>query len=488
MGALITVLNKSGENAAGTALKMLRALQPRNAEAYGLATPSETQIEKTVEALENHKLESDTILGHAFSRILETDKPQPLKLISATLVFEGRLYPARDENSFDTIAEKLGTRLKGTAANLIKNTEGDFAFAIAEPQQIVAGRDPTGARPLYYGESASFVALASERKALWKIGITKTESFPPGHTALLNKHGFTFEPVKTLKRPRPAKTTLAHAAERIQTLLQKSVANRVENAKDVAIAFSGGLDSSLIAALAKNAGANVHLIHVSLKRQEETRHAQKVAEEMNLPIHAYLYDEQDVKNVLPKVLRAIEETDPVKVAIGVPFFWAAQETAKMGLRVVLAGQGADELFGGYKRYADTYLAFGKETAEKNIFNDVATNYKSNLERDSKICSFHGTELRLPFTSYQLTEYALRIPLELNIERGVDSLRKLVLRKTAENLDLPSSVVYRPKKAIQYATGVSKVLRKLARESRLNLKEYLMQCFRATTVETGEVGR
>jgi asparagine synthase (glutamine-hydrolysing) len=304
----------------------------------------------------------------------------------------------------------------------------------------------------------------------------------------LNKHGFTFEPVKTLKRQKPTKTTLEQAAKELQTLLEESVAKRVAGVEDVAVAFSGGLDSSLIAALAKNAGANVQLMHVSLKEQEETQHAQKVAEELNLPIHVRLYDEQDVENVLPKALRAIEETDPVKVAIGVPFFWAARETAKMGLKVALAGQGADELFGGYKRCADTYLAFGKETAEKSIFNDVATNYKNNLERDPKIFSFHGIELRLPFTSYQLTQYALRIPLELKIEREVDSPRKLVLRKAAENLGLPSSVVYRPKKAVQYTTGVSKALRKLAKESQLNVREYLTQCFRATMVEIGEAGR
>jgi asparagine synthase (glutamine-hydrolysing) len=94
-----------------------------------------------------------------------------------------------------------------------------------------------------------------------------------------------------------------------------------------------------------------------------------------------------------------------------------------------------------------------------------------------VCEFHNVDLRLPFVDSNVIDYALSLPIDLKIESAEDSLRKRVLRRVAENLKLPSSVIYRRKKAIQYATGVDKVLRKLAKEKRLTLKKYIEEIFR-----------
>ncbi len=478
MGAVVAVLNKRNRDATEMARAMLDTFRQRSPEIYGLATPAEIRMRRDLAALKNSKLKSATAIGYAFSKVLERDKPQLLKVGNTALVLEGRLYQTKKEKTLEAATENLGTHPREAAA-LIKNAEGDFTFAIAESQQIIAGRDTMGTRPLYYGENASFCALASERKALWRIGIKSEKSFPPGNTALLNKHGFTFKPQNTLKRLEIRKITLEQAAKKVQKLLERSVADRVEDVDDVAVAFSGGLDSSLVAAMAKSKVANLHLIHVSLKGQKEIWHAQKAAEELGLPIHVCLYEENEVEKALPHVLLTTEEADPVKVAIGIPFFWTAQKASKENLKVILAGQGADELFGGYKRHSEAFIVSEKGETEKTLFNDVVGNYKNNVERDFKIYSSHGVELRLPFASYQLAKYALTIPLKLNLGQGGDSIRKLVLRKTAESIGLPRFVTRRPKKAIQYATGVSKALRKLAKRSRRSMKEYLQQVFRAT---------
>ncbi|PMB74164.1 hypothetical protein C0199_01005 [Candidatus Bathyarchaeota archaeon] len=103
-------------------------------------------------------------------------------------------------------------------------------------------------------------------------------------------------------------------------------------------------------------------------------------------------------------------------------------------------------------------------------------YENNFERDFKLCSFHNVELRLPFAAYPLVEFALNLPLKLKINSKSDMLRKIVLRKTAEKLGLPPKIVNKPKKAIQYATGVDKALKKLAKREKLPLKQYLQKTF------------
>ena len=146
----------------------------------------------------------------------------------------------------------------------------------------------------------------------------------------------------------------------------------------------------------------------------------------------------------------------------------------MKFKIMLAGQCADELFGGYKRYVDAYTRFGSEQASKMMHDDIATLHETNLERDAKICTSCGVELRLPFLAREIVEFATDMSIELKMEPKPDTLRKLVLRQTARKLGLPESVSDRPKKAIQYATGVDKALRKLARSEQLSTREYLQK--------------
>jgi asparagine synthase (glutamine-hydrolysing) len=477
MCGLIALLHKKGGNAQEPAVTMLKTLKHQRTEAFGVASSILVRIEKTVEALQKGSANSPVIVGSTFLRILENDIPQPLKLENAALVFDGRIYSIDKEITAEAIAKMMNQNREKTCRALTKRFDGDFAFTIAEHDSIIAGRDVMGMRPLYYGEDADFAALSSERKALWRIGIKKTASFPPGSLAVVDRNGFRFKPMRKLAHSRPKQITMHAATKKLQSLLHHSVKEGVSGLKEVAVAFSGGLDSSIIALLAKKSRTSVHLIHVSLKNQSETECAVEAAEKLKLPIRVFTYDEDSVREVLPKVLWMIEEPDPVKTAIGIPINWTAEKAAEMGFRVVLAGQGADELFGGYKRYVEDYVRFGEEKVQEEIFGDIARMYQNNLERDFKIFSFHGVEPRLPFATYQMAKFAIDLPIELKIEHRDNTLRKLVLRQTAKNIGLPQSIIEKPKRAIQYTTGVSASLRKLAKKKRIPLKEYLHETFR-----------
>jgi asparagine synthase (glutamine-hydrolysing) len=341
---------------------------------------------------------------------------------------------------------------------------------------IAAGRDPVGVQPLYYGENQSVAAVATNRKALWKLGIENPTSFPPGNIAFVNREGFQFKPVKTLTFAEPTPITLDEAAKRLHVLLEESIRRRTCGVREVAVAFSGGLDSSLVAYLASKLGVKVNLLHVSMENQAETEEAIEASNGLNLPLQVHLFKDSDVEKTLPKAVALIEEADPIKASVGLPFYWAAEEASEAGYRVMLAGQGADELFGGYQSYVNQYCKEGSEAVRKTMFNDVARIHESNLERDLKITGFHDVELRLPFASFDLAEFAISLPLECKMEQKPDTLRKLVLRKAALNVGMPSSVVDKPKKAVQYSTGINNAIKRVAKKHQKTVNEYINELF------------
>jgi asparagine synthase (glutamine-hydrolysing) len=482
MRAIVAVYDRKEKHAAHKTVEMLKALRHEGAGAFGAATPKSIDIKAEPEQLQIQEAESKTAVGQVFLEVLKLDKPQPIKLGNVASVFDGRIYQSPKPYSPEAIANMLAANGESGAKTLIGNSDGSFAFAVAEAERLIVGRDALGLYPLYYGEKDGIFAFASECKALWKIGVKETKSFPPGYFMVVNGKGLTIKPVKVLKKRvvRPSPLSMEEAVEKLQRLLEKSVSERTAGLGKVAVAFSGGLDSSLTAFLAKKAGVEVHLIHVSLENQLESVEAEETASLLEFPFHKYLYSEKIVEHVLPQVLWAVESPDPLKTSIGIPLYWTGERAAELGFRVLLVGQGADELFGGYKRYLTLYSRYGGAFVEKAMANDVLRMYENNFERDFKLCSFHNVELRLPFAAYPLVEFALRLPLKLKINSKNDTLRKIVLRKTAEKLGLPPKIVNKPKKAIQYATGVNKALKKLAKREKLSLKQYLQKAFQKLT--------
>jgi len=479
MGALVAAVNKAGENVVPTVVSMLRELKHRGNSGHGVATPDLATSAKTFEQLDVSNLSSRVALGHNLSCILPRDQPQPVQGEGFTVVFEGRLFPSPNQPDLpevNGIVEMLGSNPMRNAGSIIERLEGSYAFAVAESNRVVAGRDLFGLTPLYYGEDDTVCAVASERKALWKIGLETVRSFPPGQLAVIDNHGFSFHPVKVLRMPPKETVDMETAARALQLLLLESTRKRVSDLEAAAVAFSGGVDSSVVAVLAQNAGLDVRLVSVGLEGQAELLFAEEAAEALDLPLHLQTYTVSELEETLTKVLWLIEEPNPVNACIAVPFFWLAETASKLGYLVLLAGQGADELFGGYHRYLTEYSRSGAEAAEQKMFRDTENAYQANLQRDNQVCSYHGVELRLPFIDRDVVDFALRLPLRLKISSVEDRLRKRVLRRVARNLEIPSFMSDKRKRAVQYTTGVTKALQRLAKAENLTLRKYIEQTF------------
>jgi len=476
MGGIVAALNKRGEDAVPEVLLMLKELKHRGTDAFHVATPTSTFTHNSYSEIQTRKLASSIAVGQSFSRITAAERQQLVSREGYTLVFEGRLFPPSKTSAPNEVARLLEPDLNRGAVAIIRKFEGSYVFAILSSDKVVIGRDVFGTTPLYYGENETVCALASERKALWALGLADVKSFPPGYLAVVSAKGFVFKPVTTVTQPSQKVISKTKAAAHLQNLLLKSAIERVSDTKEVAVAFSGGLDSSVVAVLAKKCRVSVHLVTVGLEGQLELRHAEEAADSLEMPLHLQTYTIADVENALEKVLWLIEDPDVMKVGVAIPLFWAAETASRIGCHVLLAGQGADELFGGYHRYLEEYMRGGVKAVQKAMYNDLVMSHETNFQRDNPVCAFHKVELHLPFVDSEVVRFALSLPVNLKIDSSQDSLRKRVLRQVAQNLGVPEFIAERTKKAIQYATGVDKALRELALRKGLTKRDYIKQVF------------
>lgn len=468
MGAIAAAFKKRGLDAPSLVSAMLKELEHRGTRPPTVVGQPSTFVAESMDALRNKTAFSKVAVGSNSSDLILGE--------NYTFIIEGGFFPLADPSIHQVMHETARQPMKN-AGCILRKLEGSYTFAIAFSGRILVGRDTFGTKPLYYGEDESVCAIASERKALWKIGISHTYSFPPGNLASISESGFVFEPVAAVKQPVAEEVKMAGAARRLGRLLEQSTRERVSDVKKVAVAFSGGLDSSVIALLAKLAGVHVHLICVGLDGQRELERAKDAAETLGLPLTLQTYSLCDVETVFPKVLWLIEEPDVMKASVAIPFYWTAEIAARLGFHVLLAGQGADELFGGYHRYLHEYAIGGVEKVRMALFNDTAMSYETNFQRDEPICTFHKVDLRLPFVDAEVVRFALSLPVNLNIESADDKLRKRVLRQAAKSLGLTASIADKPKRAIQFATGVDKALERLANKEGLARHSYVDKVFR-----------
>lgn len=410
-------------------------------------------------------------MGHAHLKVTG-DTPQPVYQDGKAMVYNGEIYNFDDflKGTSDTAALAsiiLKDGLSGFA-KAAPGIDGEYAFAVYADSGMMLARDPVGIKPLFYGISDDGFGFASEQKALRKVGFKDIRPLPPGSIYCNGSEHRVME----LPTYRPEIRDETEAIRALDTVFARAVTLRTH--KDAAIAFSGGVDCSLAAAIADEAP----LCTIGLKGSYDIKAARHAARLMGAEKRHIIYeiDEREVEGVLPGVIYAVESSDPMKVAIALPLFVLARCARSNGFKVLISGQGADELFGGYARYESVQKEGRLAEALQSDLRHLA---EVNLERDDATTMAHGVELRVPYLDMEVIKVSQRIDPSLKVYfNGKDYIRKYILRKLSEKY-LPHDVSFAPKKAIQYGTNVQKVLEKLARDNgyRGDLAGYLNSLYR-----------
>jgi asparagine synthase (glutamine-hydrolysing) len=279
--------------------------------------------------------------------------------------------------------------------------------------------------------------------------------FPRGLPPTLVRRGETVEiGSMTTRRSRVVEAeppgTLEDSADRLATLLESSVERRVHGCRGVAVSFSGGLDSSVIAMLAAR-HCEVTLCSAYVAASRDERSVERAADLLDLPWVGAAIDGAHVR----AELRALDlpfQATPMDMALWCLYSTTGRLAAREGCEVMLLGQLADELFGGYMKYASA--AERDETlARRMMEDDVAACAERAFVRDELVCS-RFVEPRFPFADEAVVALGLGLPVSQKI---AGRERKRILRLAASRLGLPEEIASAPKKAAQYSSGVAKLI-------------------------------
>jgi asparagine synthase (glutamine-hydrolysing) len=167
----------------------------------------------------------------------------------------------------------------------------------------------------------------------------------------------------------------------------------------------------------------------------------------------------------------------MKVQVAIAMSYVASAAADAGFKVLLTGQGADELFAGYAKFTKTFDSMGPEAAKDAVIKSVCDAHMTNYARDEQVSSPYRIKLRHPFADWRLTEIALSVPITENLCFGDDPLRKRVLRKMGRLAGVPSFIVESRKRAIQYGSGIQKALTEVGNRRNLKLRALLDEEYR-----------
>jgi asparagine synthase (glutamine-hydrolysing) len=245
-----------------------------------------------------------------------------------------------------------------------------------------------------------------------------------------------------------------------------------------AAGFSGGVDSAVLAKIAAEAGIDLLLLTVGFGRTPEMSQAKSAAEAIGLPIVMREFTEEDLRECVDRVLWLIEEPNLMKVSVAVAVYWTAELAVEHGRSVIVLGQGSDELFGGYKRFATILGIEGSAAAREAISESVRNAHHVNFQRDEQATSSLRVELRLPFATRKIVNCASLIPLKMKVGSPTDDLRKWILRLAALDLGVPREIAMLRKRAIQHGSGIEKGIRDIAKKEHLTPSSYLESRFQS----------
>jgi asparagine synthase (glutamine-hydrolysing) len=453
---------------------MMLALSGRGNNSFGLATSDELQTYASSRQLSECQAASSIVIGYGLDKVFSKDIVQPIASGTSRLAFDGRIYPTEKVSDCERALSWIREKGCGDLKSFVEEVEGTYALATIHGDRLMVARDLLGGKPLYWAEDEDVVAFASEQKALWAIGISSTRKLPPGGVYIVEKDFLSVQKSDFGKQVGVRQTDLSSAASRLSELIVESVKKRSGDSKRVAVAYSGGVDSAVVASSCKLAGLDVELFTVAMKQNDELEHARKSAEAIRLPLTVRQYSMSDLKESIPEVVRRTERLNLMDLAIAIPMFWGSMLAKEKGFQTIFAGQGADELFGGYDRYIMTYQREGLEKASDMMIRDFNMISELNLERDEQATAGLGIELRLPFCDWTLARYVLSLPACLKIGGTEESLQKLVLRRAAQLQGIPRFVYERPKRAVQYGTGIAASIKSLLKQAGLPLEDYLLK--------------
>ena len=386
---------------------------------------------------------------------------QPIYNNEDALVANGEIYNHADlrailgESAFETQSdsETILHLFRSEEVRWIAKLDGMFSFVLATPDRIIAARDPLGIKPLFMARLGEGLAFASELKAFDGLGFHAVEAIEPG-TMFDSLNGCR----DWYRMPQGAAELLPgekseSIRDELRLVLEAAVRKWMVADVEVGAFLSGGLDSSVIAALATDAiDWPLKTFSVGVAGSADLVAARAVADHIGSDHHELVYSVDDLVDALPHVIYHLESADVDLVRSALPTHFATT-LGRRHVKAVLTGEGADELFAGYA-YHHRYAGAPRALADE-ITRSLGSMHNTNLQRVDRITMAQGLEARTPFLDKDLIDFAQSLPASLKMKITGDDARetteKWILRKACEDL-LPADIVWRKKAQFDEGSG------------------------------------
>ncbi|MBN1273788.1 MAG: hypothetical protein JXB26_16090 [Candidatus Aminicenantes bacterium] len=334
---------------------------------------------------------------------------------------------------------------------------GSFSCAVIDEGETILVRDAVGARPLIYCSENGFLYFASEAKSLLPH-VNHVHELEPGFLFSTRDGIKNFDPYD----PRvPDFETPDEAADILENLMVESVKKRMADGAVKGVSLSGGLDSSITAAIAKSVDPDIKLFSTTIKRypSKDIKFAKLMADYLVLEHHIYEITDEDIISFIPEAIWFMETFDEDCVSGAIANFYTSKMISDY-TRCILVGEGADELFGGYFReLKDVPDPDEKEKIAKKL---VQIAYNTALRRLDRSWFANSVSYRTPFLDPEVVAFSNRIPMNLKVRYDEDQARdveKWILREALKSW-LPPEIADRPKLRFAGGTGVDDLMDEL----------------------------
>ena len=246
--------------------------------------------------------------------------------------------------------------------------------------------------------------------------------------------------------------------DKVASLIVDAVDSRVD--EPVAIAFSGGVDSTVLALICEKLGKKFQLYAVGFEDSKDMVSAENVAKEMGWSLKKKVVSLEDVEKVLKKVVSITGKCDPITAGVGAVTYIVCSMAEE---DLVMTGLGSEEIFAGYERH--------KGDINNACWEGLLDIWERDVKRDLAILQSFEKKGCLPFMDKELIEYGMAIDPSLKVK---DEVKKYCLREAAVTLGLPRDIAFRKKCAAQYGSKIDWAIEKLAKKKGMKKKEYLAQ--------------
>ena len=405
-----------------------------------------------------------TVLGHTRLSIVDVaqgHQPILVKGGSSGIICNGEIYNFRNLRTKLSSKHRFKTKsdtevilhlYEEKGPDCVKELDGMFAFAVFDGDDFMLARDPIGIKPLYYGYYNDNLYFSSELGAMTLAGVDEVHEFPAGHYYTPEEGFAQFYQIPEIQDH--LLTDVEETRHLIRETFVKAVKKRLLADPEVPVGSfcSGGLDSSLVAAIAADEIPHLHTFVVGMKDEsgdvsDDIKAARIAAEHIDCTHHELLFTEEEYYEALPIVIKKLESYDPSLVRCAIPCYFTCKLAADY-VTVVLTGEGADELFTGY--HYMKHFPFDKLNMEARRC--IGNLHNINLQRADRMGMFFSLELRVPHLDVEMIDLSMKIPSELKIrEHNGAKIEKWILRKAFEGTHyLPDEILWRYK--VQYTQG------------------------------------